>query len=401
MARGWLTPQAVGRTAWRVLSEPRYVHPLLMHEAVRRLRTLWPRGSSGRAGRIRQCSIKITDLCNLRCHTCGQWGDQGYLLDVPLPALRERELPPERWIDQFRDLARNGHRPNIYFWGGEPMLYTGIVDLIEEAARLGMPPSIATNGTHLEREAERLVRAPMFLVQVSIDGPEAKPHNACRPGADPRHDNFTTAERGLAALQGARRRARPRLPLLATLTTISRRNVGRLVEIYESFRERVDLLVFYLGWWIDQAALERHGADFAARFGSEPRTAGGWLGGWRPDDFAGLAAELAQLRHRSRHGPPVIVVPNVSGVDEIRTYYTDHAALLGFSRCVALYSAVEVLPNGDVSPCRDYSDYIVGNVRQQSLHELWGSERFAVFRKSLATRGLMPVCARCCGLMGN
>ena len=56
--------------------------------------------------------------------------------------------------------------------------------------------------------------------------------------------------------------------------------------------------------------------------------------------------------------------------------------------------------NGDVSPCRDYHDYVVGNIKDHTLTELWNSERYQAFRRSLTTEGLMPVCSRCCGLMG-
>jgi len=37
---------------------------------------LTPQAETGVARSIRQLSIRITDVCNLRCHTCGQWGDQ-------------------------------------------------------------------------------------------------------------------------------------------------------------------------------------------------------------------------------------------------------------------------------------------------------------------------------------
>ena len=59
------------------------------------------------------------------------------------------ELPKERYIELLRDLKANGHRPILYFWGGEPMLYGGLMDIIEEGARLGMPPTLGTNGTLL------------------------------------------------------------------------------------------------------------------------------------------------------------------------------------------------------------------------------------------------------------
>ena len=34
----------------------------------------------GKGDAIQLVSLRITDMCNLRCHSCGQWGDNGYLL---------------------------------------------------------------------------------------------------------------------------------------------------------------------------------------------------------------------------------------------------------------------------------------------------------------------------------
>jgi radical SAM protein with 4Fe4S-binding SPASM domain len=61
---------------------------------------------------------------------------------------------------------------------------------------------------------------------------------------------------------------------------------------------------------------------------------------------------------------------------------------------------VEVDSNGDMTPCRDYHDYVVGNVKESTITELWNAPAYRRFRKSLSREGLMPVCSRCCGLMG-
>ena len=44
----------------------------------------------GRGDKIRLVSLRITDMCNLRCHTCGQWGDNGYLVGKSLKELKQR-----------------------------------------------------------------------------------------------------------------------------------------------------------------------------------------------------------------------------------------------------------------------------------------------------------------------
>lgn len=357
----------------------------------------------GAGARIRQVSLRLTDLCNLRCHTCGQWGDNGYLVGRSMPELLRDQITPERYIELLQDLVHHGHRPGVYFWGGEPMLYRGLLDVAEAGARLGLPTSIATNGTRLAESAERLVKAPMFLVQVSIDGPDAATHNACRPGANPSTDNYATVLAGLDALRAERTAQGTRLPLIAGLCTINAKNAHRLVEIYDAFSERVDLLVFYLAWWIDEESAAEHTRDFFNRFGVEPSRHLGWIGGWRPTDYHGLSRQLDILSRKSLmpSGPAVIILPNLTGADDLERYYTDHGATFGFDHCTSIYRAVEINANGDMAPCRDYNDYVVGNVRTQTITELWNSPAYRRFRCSVTEDGLMPVCTRCCGLMGN
>jgi radical SAM protein with 4Fe4S-binding SPASM domain len=361
----------------------------------------YPPNPTGEAGRIRQVSLRITDLCNLRCHTCGQWGDRGFLRGEDLSKLKQHEVAPARYRELLDDLVACGHKPLVYFWGGEPMLYEGILELIDYATALGLPCSIATNGTRLTISADRLVKTPLFLLQVSIDGHHAALHNQLRPGAGG-GDNFADIQAGLAAVHQARQAQGRELPLLASLTVISQKNFRHLVELYEAFSPQVDLFVFYLSWWIDAERAQAHEQEFSRRFGFLPKIPWGWVGDWKPDDYAELDRQLKGLMARSQSwgAPPVILIPPIMGLDQLHTYYTDHRATMGFDRCVSIFQAVEINSNGDLSPCRDYHDYVVGNVKQATITELWNSPPYQDFRRSLASAGLMPVCSRCCGLMG-
>ncbi len=361
----------------------------------------YPNSKNGKAKRIRQLSFRITDRCNLRCRTCGQWGDSGYLKNKDLKELVQNEVAPERYIDVLKDLVRHGHRPLIYFWGGEPMLYPGILDIIDSATRLGLPVSIATNGTNIETAAKRFVDIPLFLLQVSIDGHNAELQNRLRPAANGR-GVFDRIVAGLDAVGSARRESGKRLPMITSLTVVSKENANHLVDIYETFQNQVDLFVFYLSWWITPERAKAHDLDFSNRFGYMPKMHRGWIGEWQPDDYEGLASQLRQLQSRSRSfsATPVTIIPSIPDAEELRTYYTDHAACFGFDQCISIYQSAEVDSNGDMSPCRDYRDYIVGNIKEHSIDELWNSSSYRAFRKSLSSEGLMPVCSRCCGLMG-
>jgi radical SAM protein with 4Fe4S-binding SPASM domain len=402
MSVSWIPINTILKMAPRVLEKPKYAKNVAMIQVDKFLRNLSSGPNDGRANRIRQCSIRITDVCNLRCHTCGQWGDQGFLRSCSLAELRKKEVTTERYLELLHDLSRNGQAPSVYLWGGEPMLYVGSVDIIEEAARLGMAPSIATNGTGLVRYAERLVGAPMFVIQISVDGPDATVHNACRPGANPSVDNFGTICDAIAQINDLRKKRGQRLPLIAALTTINNLNYNRLVDIYDVFRDKVDVCVFYLAWWIDELSAELHSRDFEERFGFKPQKHYGWVGNWRPPDYALLSNQLKRLSAlaASLSGPAVVIMPPLTSEADLQRYYSDHDCRFGFDRCVSIFSAVEINSNGDMSPCRDYHDFVVGNVREHTITELWNSAPYRAFRKSLSEKGLMPVCTRCCGLMG-
>ncbi len=358
----------------------------------------------GYGASIRQVSIRLTDLCDLRCHTCGQWGDNGYLVGRAMPELVRDQVTPERYIALLQNLVEHGHRPGVYFWGGEPMLYRGLVDIVEAAG--GARPSYDHRHQRLQArgKGQASVKAPMFLVQVSIDGPDPQSHNALPVPAPTRRRTISPPSSPDWTRSKEERAARDaKLPILAGLCTINARNADRLVDIYDAFADRLDLLVFYLSWWIDEDAASQHTVDFLRRFGTMPTRHLARIGGWRPTDFEGLSQQLSTLRRKSMtsKGPAVMIMPHLTDAKALERYYTDHSATFGHDRCRSIYRAVEINANGNMSPCRDYNDYVVGNVKTHSITELWDSEAYRRFRNSLEQKGLMPVCTRCCGLMGN
>ena len=53
-------------------------------------------------------------MCNLRCHTCGQWGDNGYLHGTSLKELKAREVPLETYENLVDQIADKGWKPVWY-----------------------------------------------------------------------------------------------------------------------------------------------------------------------------------------------------------------------------------------------------------------------------------------------
>ena len=400
--RGKLGPRSVAKNAWRVLRHPGLAARLITLEGEKRFAHLLnPRARQGYAGKIRTVVVRPTDLCNLRCRVCGQWGDYGYQLSRDIKSFKANEVPLSRYIFLLEDLRAQGHRPLLVLLGGEPMLYDGTLDLIEAAAGLGLPVMMTTNGTGVAAAADRLAQAPLLGLQLSIDGPTAELHNYLRPGAGA-VNNFSQIDAALTAVGEARQASRRGLPLITAITVISHDNAGHLVDIYETFRTRVDLFVFCLSWWIDEGAARAHEADFLRRFGFAPQFHRGYLSDQKPQDYRLLYRQIKEIISRSQpwNAAPVSIIPPLTSAADLTAYYTDHRARFGFNRCTTVSQEVQIMSDGRVTPCRSFIDYTVGNVKEATLTELWNSPAYVTFRQSLRQDGLMPVCSRCCGLMG-
>jgi MoaA/NifB/PqqE/SkfB family radical SAM enzyme len=52
------------------------------------------------------------------------------------------------------------------------------------------------------------------------------------------------------------------------------------------------------------------------------------------------------------------------------------------------------MPNGDVNFCADIGDYIIGNITEKSLREIWFGEKAARFRKKILEERF-SICRRC------
>jgi radical SAM protein with 4Fe4S-binding SPASM domain len=133
------------------------------------------------------------------------------------------------------------------------------------------------------------------------------------------------------------------------------------------------------------------------RFGVTPESWKGYLF-FRGLDAPRLQAEVQSIK--SRKWPfPVLFIPDLANAD-IPAYYEDPRKLFGYGRCIQPWIVTEIMPNGDVATCRDYPDYVCGNIQRDRLLDIWNNDKYRAFRKSLRDDGLMPICARCCGLMG-
>ena len=104
-----------------------------------------------------QCSLYVTDRCNLDCGYCTEYDNTR-----PHPKLEDLK----KWIRKIRDLGTM----RIALVGGEPLVHPDIVEIVRYCRELGFATSLTTNGFLLTRERLRdLEEAGLQVMQISVD----------------------------------------------------------------------------------------------------------------------------------------------------------------------------------------------------------------------------------------
>ncbi len=113
----------------------------------------------------------VTKKCNLKCKHC-------YANASPAGAPDELSTEEKKKvIDQLEEAGV----VSIAFSGGEPLLTPDIFEIFKYAADKGIYVNVATNGTLITPKiAEKMKEAGVQYVEVSIDSPNAKEHDAFR-----------------------------------------------------------------------------------------------------------------------------------------------------------------------------------------------------------------------------
>ncbi len=347
---------------------------------------------NGKSLPLTQISIKITNLCNLRCKMCGQWGEKGYNLAKPNSELKE-VVPLETYKKMVDEVAHL--KPLIYIWGGEPFLYPDLIPLVRYMKEKDFIISLVTNGIKLRHYAEEIVTTGWEALMLSLDGTK-EIHNEIRGSGD----CFDTLAAGIDAVQNMKRKLNKTLPYIMVLVTVSRDNAHILDKILDMGKEiQADCMIIYYSWFTSEEVGKQHTKVMQKSLGCTPTAWKGYLHEVNRIDTGALIECVKKIK-RTKYPFPYLFIPDLP-LEDIPRYYSDPGHFFGYGKCITPWLITELMPNGDVSPCRDYPDYVVGNIQNKSLLDIFNDEPYQKFRKALKEAGgVFPICARCCGLMG-
>lgn len=339
----------------------------------------------GKSSYPESVTLFLTHKCNLRCKMCGQWGEGGVTKKDTSQHIQE-ELSSAELRSVIDDLAV--FRPNLTLFGGEPLLYPAVPDLIRQIKQKGMHCLMITNGSLLEKLAEEIVDSGLDELNLSLDG-KAEEHDRIRglPGL------FSQIMAGLQKVNYYKEKKNRKHPLINLQCTINRDNYRHLEQLLEVARQaQANSLTFHNLIFLERSIIQEQ-EKYNQELGCDSMAWEGFV--FEPGVEAEMLCQKITQIKSGTYPFSVDFYPNFSR-EEFFDYYNNknYQPTRGSDRCLSPWMVAYIFPDGQVKPCLNFN-YTYGNVKSSKFTVLWNDPQAVKFRRQLKQHRIFPVCARC------
>jgi len=304
--------------------------------------------------------IHLTLNCNCRCQYC-------YQKDNPFYQKRNGFIKPadlEKILTEIRSSFLI--KPNLHFFGGEPLINPYFGHLLDLADKYRMETSLATNGVLLDRYSAQILKSNLNQMNVSIDG------------LDSIHDQIRgvkgSFEKVIDNIKKLRKKEGPKRKIINVNCLILPDNHQRLVDLAVYFKDnRVDIDVL----------------AFQHLYFNRPKN--------RPAiDLTVLKSQIDKL-NKLRAKFNILVIPKIR-FEDLTSYYLLEKKAKFKNNCNIPWLGLNILPNLEATPGGGVlgCNQVVGDLKKQTLKEIWNGPLMRQFRKNIIKKGLPRICFHCC-----
>jgi len=319
---------------------------------------------------------------------CSQWGESGSSKYYTREMLYEQQL-----LDTLKSLIDDisKWKPTITLFGGEPLMYKGVFELVKHIKSRGIRCNMITNGVMLEHFAQNIIDSGVNEIIWSLDGPEDT-HDQIRG----RKGTFRRAVKGMNKIILMRDEASRKYPVININSTLFETNYLRMEETIKAAEDvGAATLTFHHLIFLGNEHYEKHNEVFNGYYGVSCTDWSGFLWDNLPKiEAEKLISEIRRIESQS-YKTAVHFYPNLTD-DEIMRYYTDFDFVPSTyrSRCLSPWMTAYVMPNGDVRACYLFN-YSLGNIKERPFTKIWNDAQYKRFRRITKVEGLYPACQRC------
>lgn len=288
-------------------------------------------------------------------------------------------------------------KPYYDLFGGEPLMYPWLGDIIETIKFYGSEVDLPTNGTLLEQQAEMLVEASPNKIWISIDGPEEINDSQRGEGT------YQKAVAGINKLYELRKSKSKKYPKIGVSYIITALNFKYIEDF---FLHHIDLSILdQISIEVQLFATEQQCKEYEFILQNEfdinyAEYARGMV--WDSTEFNRIDVPevIRQLKsveaQCKKTNTGLITYPRTIQEENFRNYFLGRFQNMidKKSRCSLPWIYTEINANGDVSPCHAFYDLTFGNINDTSIPYIWNSSKYKKYRNYMK-RNLLPICTAC------
>lgn len=302
-------------------------------------------------------ACEITARCNARCLHCS----------IPSTTEDENELSTLQWktiLDHLADINVFG----VSFTGGEPLVRTDLLDLVEHAHEKGLRVSVATNAFLLNEDMIEKLRAHgVDFFMISLDGATARTHDTFR-GLPGLYDKVVHALSVLAEQE---------IPV-GVVTIVTKMNITEIPLIVEVVKDtgvdRISIANMRLaGRAAENMYLEPTVKDLMNFLSILYK---------KDQETTGIDIKYPNL-------PAKVYVESI-GMDSYRRIVEQ--GKIGV--CGAGIIGCAISPHGDVKPCDMSGPVTLGNVVETPLKDIWKNSAVFCHMRTITVKEQIP-CKEC------
>ncbi len=304
------------------------------------------------------------------------------------------ELKLDEYTRFFDDVKK--YRPDVSIAGGEPTLFNRLPELVKYITEeCGCSVGITTNGTTRNDRMIESVARYANGVTVSLDGMRTT-HDSIRG-----QGNFDRAISFMKKILEYKKEGyKIRLYSLLALQVVNHTEVLDVVEFLmndigidsmtvSSLVFSTDSILSEHNKWVNQRSLDDR---FVINF---PR------GGVSNEEELCLMdyEHIWKVKEQiTATYPKVRYEPDFQSLSDMKTYFLTNTLMSDYfdTKCNPSSNQLFLLSNGDILFLPGCFQIKMGNIREQSVEEIWNSNAYNNIR-SILSDNLSPICSHCCG----